>query len=53
MKKALEWGDKIPIGVLYAKERPTYEDGETAMMNGPLVKQPFKPLDPSILLEFV
>ncbi len=53
MTKAQEWGPRIPIGVLYAKERPTYEDGETAMMNGPLVKQPFKPLDPSILLEFV
>lgn len=53
MKKAQEWGDRIPIGVFYAKERPTYEDGETALMNGPLAKQPFKPLDPSILLEFV
>jgi len=53
MKKAQEWGERIPIGVLYAKERPTYEDGETAMMNGPLAKQPFKPLDPAILLEFV
>src|SRR5438552_17869779 len=31
MKKALEWGDRIPIGVLYAQERPTYEDGEPAM----------------------
>ena len=53
MQKAQEWGERIPIGVLYAKERPTYEDGETAMMNGPLVKQPFKTLDPDILLEFV
>jgi len=53
MKKAQEWGERIPIGVLYAKERPVYEDGETAMMNGPLAKQPFKPLDSSILLEFV
>jgi 2-oxoglutarate/2-oxoacid ferredoxin oxidoreductase subunit beta len=53
MKKAYEWGERIPIGVLYAKERPTYEDGETAMMNGPLVKQPFTQLDSSILLEFV
>jgi 2-oxoglutarate ferredoxin oxidoreductase subunit beta len=53
MKKAMEWGERIPVGVLYSKERPTYEDGETAMMNGPLAKQPFKPLDPSILLEFV
>jgi 2-oxoglutarate ferredoxin oxidoreductase subunit beta len=53
MKKAQEWGDRIPIGVFYAKERPTYEDGESALMNGPLAKQPFRPLDPSILLEFV
>jgi len=53
MNKAQEWGDRIPIGVFYAKERPTYEEGETALMNGPLAKQPFKPLDPSILLEFV
>ncbi len=53
MKKAQEWGDRIPIGVLYAVERPTYESGETALMDGPLAKQPFKPLDPSILLEFV
>jgi 2-oxoglutarate ferredoxin oxidoreductase subunit beta len=52
-KKAQEWGDRIPIGVFYAKERPTYEEGETALMNGPLARQPFKPLDPSILLEFV
>jgi len=53
MKRAQEWGNRIPIGVLYAKERPTYESGEAAMANGALVKQPFKPLDPSILLEFV
>jgi 2-oxoglutarate ferredoxin oxidoreductase subunit beta len=53
MTKAQEWGDRIPIGVFYAKERPTYEESETALMAGPLAKQPFKPLDPSILLEFV
>ncbi len=53
MKKAYEWGDRIPIGVFYAKERPVYEDGETAMMAGPLAKQPFRQLDRSILNEFV
>jgi 2-oxoglutarate/2-oxoacid ferredoxin oxidoreductase subunit beta len=53
IKKAYEWGERIPIGVFYAQERATYEEGEIAMANGPLVKQPFKPLDPSILLEFV
>jgi len=25
-EKALEWGDKIPIGVIYKNERPTFED---------------------------
>lgn len=53
MKRAQEWGTRLPIGVFFAQERPVYEDGETALMNGPLSKQPFKPLDPSILLEFV
>lgn len=53
LKRAYEWGERIPIGVFYAQERPTYEEGESAMAAGPLVKQPFKPLDSSILLEFV
>lgn len=26
LEKALEWGDKIPIGIFYNKERPTYID---------------------------
>ncbi len=53
MKRAQEWGNRIPIGVFYANERMTYEEGEPALVNGPLVKQAVKPLDPSILLEFV
>jgi len=53
MKKAQEWGTRIPIGVFYQLERPTYEEGEPALTNGALVKQPMKQLDPSILLEFV
>jgi 2-oxoglutarate ferredoxin oxidoreductase subunit beta len=26
LEKALEWGDKIPIGIFYKKERPIYRD---------------------------
>ncbi|TRO51856.1 2-oxoacid:ferredoxin oxidoreductase subunit beta [Candidatus Bathyarchaeota archaeon] len=26
LKKAFEWGDRIPIGIFYNKERPTYHD---------------------------
>jgi 2-oxoglutarate/2-oxoacid ferredoxin oxidoreductase subunit beta len=39
--KAQEWGDKIPIGILYQSEnRPTYEEQVSALKSGPLVRQP-------------
>ena len=39
-RKAQEWGDRIPIGVIYAStERPTYEEQVSALKNGPLVRQ--------------
>jgi 2-oxoglutarate/2-oxoacid ferredoxin oxidoreductase subunit beta len=53
MKRAQEWGTRIPIGVFYAKERPVYEDGDIAQQQGALAKQTIKPLDQDILLEFV
>jgi 2-oxoglutarate ferredoxin oxidoreductase subunit beta len=53
MRKAQEWGARIPIGVFYRQERPTYEENEPALKDGPLARQPAKPLDPSILMEFV
>ncbi|MBI2611542.1 2-oxoacid ferredoxin oxidoreductase [Candidatus Gottesmanbacteria bacterium] len=39
-KKALEWSDKIPMGIFYQEEKPTYEDqivqlGETPLINHP------------------
>ncbi len=40
MEKSFEWGDKIPIGVLYKEERPTYEDELPQIAKVPLVKQP-------------
>jgi 2-oxoglutarate/2-oxoacid ferredoxin oxidoreductase subunit beta len=40
MTRAFEWGDKIPLGLLYKTEQPTYEDTEPAFKNGALVKQP-------------
>jgi len=40
-QKAQEWGDRIPIGILYeSTERPTYEEQVTALKDGPLVHQP-------------
>jgi 2-oxoglutarate ferredoxin oxidoreductase subunit beta len=42
MQKAFEWGDKIPLGVVYQTDMPTYEDGENAFKKGALVKQSLK-----------
>jgi len=40
MTKAHEWGDHIPLGVLYVDDRPTYEEQVKAIAETPLVKQP-------------
>ena len=39
-QRALEWGDKIPVGLFYTAERPTYEDLEEVLSAGPLALQP-------------
>ena len=39
-QRALEWGDKIPIGLFYRVERPTYEELEEVLAPGPLALQP-------------
>jgi len=41
LQKAREWGDRIPIGVFYVDERPTYEEQISALARGPLVKQAY------------
>jgi 2-oxoglutarate ferredoxin oxidoreductase subunit beta len=43
LKKADEWGDRIPIGIIYRRERPTFEDGLPQLKAGPLVKRPLDP----------
>lgn len=45
--KALEWGDRIPIGVFYqVEERPAYEEQVPALKAGPLARQPLERLRP-------
>ncbi|MGD0249920.1 MAG: thiamine pyrophosphate-dependent enzyme [Thermoplasmata archaeon] len=39
-QRSLEWGDKIPIGLFYKTEKPTYEDLEPVLEAGPLALQP-------------
>ncbi len=40
MEKAIEWDEKIPVGVFYKAEKPTSESREPALETGPLVVQP-------------
>ena len=51
MEKALEWGERIPIGVIYQRERPTFEDELTVLRKGPLVKQKMDPMQVGALLD--
>jgi 2-oxoglutarate ferredoxin oxidoreductase subunit beta len=37
MKTAEEWGDAIPVGILYRNVRPTFESHFPALKEGPLV----------------
>ena len=39
--KALEWGGRIPIGVIYRNNRPTYEERVPMIKDRPLVHQAF------------
>jgi 2-oxoglutarate ferredoxin oxidoreductase subunit beta len=48
--KAQEWGEQIPIGVIYQKERPTFEEQLPALTKGPLVNQKLEPGRIEVLL---
>jgi 2-oxoglutarate ferredoxin oxidoreductase subunit beta len=39
--KALEWGDRIPIGVIYRNNRPTFEARVPMIKDTPLARQEF------------
>ncbi len=41
--KAAEWGDRIPIGVIFEQSRPTFEDQLPAIKQRPLVNQSQQP----------
>lgn len=40
-ERALEWGDKIPLGIIYRKNRPILEERIPIIKDKPLVRQPF------------
>ncbi|MFA6992409.1 MAG: 2-oxoacid:ferredoxin oxidoreductase subunit beta [Candidatus Gracilibacteria bacterium] len=49
--KAGEIGQKIPIGLFYQIERPTYEDSEPGLVNGIPVKADITDIDVGVLME--
>ncbi|OGO32941.1 MAG: 2-oxoacid ferredoxin oxidoreductase [Chloroflexi bacterium RBG_16_56_11] len=52
--KAQEWGDKIPIGVIYRQEAPTYEDQIPALAGAPLVTREISPAQvENVITEFL
>ena len=40
LSKSYEWESKIPIGVFYKADKPTYDGDEPALQDGPLVNPP-------------
>jgi len=52
LDKSFEWGDRIPIGLFYKDDQPTYEDSDPAYQRGALVRQPL-PADPALFQSLV
>lgn len=50
-EKSLEWGERIPTGIVYQKSRPVYEEQLAAIKKTPLVKQPLNPVQFEKLLD--
>ena len=40
MRTAAEWGERIPIGVIYEGDRPAFEERLDVLAAGPLVGRP-------------
>jgi 2-oxoglutarate ferredoxin oxidoreductase subunit beta len=38
MERSHEWGDRIPIGLFYKSDQPTYESSEPVLRKGPIVR---------------
>ena len=53
-QKAEEWGDKIPLGIFYKKQRPTFEQEQPVLKKGLLISQEIDPLKlDAVLNEFL
>jgi len=50
-EKSQEWGDRIPIGVIYREDRATFEEQIPALKKGSLVKQKIDPRQVEVLMQ--
>lgn len=50
-QKAHEWGEKVPVGVIYQEKRPTYEDNLPQLAEQALVDQEIRNIDITKLIE--
>ncbi len=50
-QKAQEWDNKIPLGIIYKKERLTFEDQQPVMKKGSLISQAVDPLKLNTVLD--
>lgn len=44
-EKASEWGEKVPTGIFFQEEKPTYEDQLPQLENGPLAEMNINDID--------
>ena len=50
-QKAQEWDNKIPLGIIYKKERLTFEDQQPVLKKGSLISQAVDPLKLNAVLD--
>ncbi len=51
LKKAQEWGERIPIGMIYEQKSPTFEDRLSTLQKKGLVKQKLDPKRAEVLIK--
>ena len=51
LEKSFEWGDRIPIGIFYKEERPTFHDGLPHLKGTPLTEMQIQQVDITPLMD--
>ncbi|MEM2130171.1 MAG: thiamine pyrophosphate-dependent enzyme [Candidatus Bathyarchaeia archaeon] len=51
LEKSFEWGERIPIGIFYKEDRPTYLDALPHLKDKVLVKMPVDDIDITSIME--